>query len=65
MLEAEIIEFCSPTLAGLKTAGLFNYRFQEIGILKSEVFEENRKLNEKGVFIELLKIQDSRALVYV
>ncbi|MDD6073327.1 MAG: DUF3793 family protein [Clostridium sp.] len=65
MLEAEIIEFCSPTLAGLKTAGLFNYRFQEIDILKSEVFEENRKLNEKGVFIELLKIQDSRALVYV
>ena len=65
MLEAEIIEFCSPTLADLKTAGLFNYRFQEIDILKSEVFEENRKLNEKGVFIELLKIQDSRALVYV
>ena len=65
MLEAEMIEFCSPTLAGLKTAGLFSYRFQEIDTLRKEVREENRKLNAKGVFIEVLTIKDFRALVYV
>ena len=28
MLERKVIEFCAPTLAGLKTAGLFNYKFE-------------------------------------
>lgn len=65
MLEKAIVEFCSPTLAGLKTAGMFGYPFQSERKLFEELEEANRKLNGKGVFIEVLKTKDSRALVYV
>ena len=36
MLENKLIEHCSPTLAGLKTANMFNYRFSSIGMLSRE-----------------------------
>ena len=55
MLEQKMIEHCSPTLAGLKTANIFNYRFSSIDILLEEIQAENQKLNRKGVFIEILK----------
>ena len=54
MLESGLIEHCAPTLAGLKSANLFNYYFD----LKRDVFKElrevNQKLNERGVYIEPL-----------
>ena len=57
MLEWKIIEHCSPTLAGLKTANIFNYRFSSTDSLLEEIQAENQKLNQKGVFIEVLKIK--------
>ena len=65
MLEQKMIEHCSPTLAGLKTANIFNYRFSSIDILLEEIQAENQKLNRKGVFIEILKIKDTQVLLYV
>lgn len=65
MLEAKLVEHCAPTLAGMKTANLFNYRFTSIDTLQEEVRSQNRKLNKKGVFIEILKLSDSQALLYV
>ena len=65
MLELKMIEHCSPTLAGLKTANIFNYRFSSIDILLEEIQAENQKLNRKGVFIEILKIKDTQVLLYV
>ncbi len=65
MLEADIIAHCAPTLAGIKTANMFSYRIDSLEVLFREIEEENRKLNIKGVFIEVLKCSDSRALVYV
>lgn len=65
MLEMKIVEHCAPTLAGLKAANLFNYKFTSIDTLLEELFVENRKLNRKGVFIEILKINPLRALLYV
>lgn len=65
MLERHIIEFCAPTLAGLKTGGMFGYSFIE----KEEFFlglaADNAVLNEKGVYIDVLKMTESRALLYV
>lgn len=65
MLEKMLIEHCSPALAGLKTANMFNYRFSSADMLLEELQETGRKLNEKGVYIEVLRIRDGRALLYV
>lgn len=65
MLERKLIEHCAPTLAGLKTANLFNYGFSSVDLLFAELQDVGRKLNEKGVYIEILRMRESRALIYV
>lgn len=65
MLEAKIIKHCAPTLAGMKTANLFNYHFSSLNSLQEEVFTSNETLNRKGVYIEIMRIRDSKALLYV
>ena len=65
MLEAGIIRHCAPTLAGIKTANMFSYRFQSIDEMKEELLEATQKLNEKGVFVEILRTGESKALIYV
>lgn len=64
MLEAGIIKHCAPTLAGIKTANLFSYRYYNIDELHQELQESNEKLNEKGVYVEILRASESRALIY-
>ena len=47
MLENRLIEYCAPTLAGIKSANLFNYQFlSKMNVIK-ELEEVNRKLNER------------------
>lgn len=65
MLEKMIVDYCAPTLAKMKTANMFNYKYTTLTKLQTEIAEANEKLNKKGVFIEVLKIAESRALVYV
>lgn len=65
MLEDGIVRYCAATLAGIKTANMFSYRFFDADILRNELQEENEKLNEKGVYITILRIRDAKALVYV
>lgn len=64
-LENRLIEHCAPALAGLKTANLFNYRFSSIDHFAQELLEVNRKLNGKGVYTDILRIREQRALLYV
>ena len=42
MLEKQLIEHCSPTLASLKTANLFTYRYAEEDGLMESVSQWNR-----------------------
>ena len=49
MLEEYLIEYCSPTLASLKPANLFNYQFASREELDGQLAEWNRKLGDKGV----------------
>ncbi|MFI3114753.1 MAG: DUF3793 family protein [Clostridia bacterium] len=62
-IEKMLIEKCSPTLAGIKTANLFSIKIYD------DFFENlqkmNEKLQEKHVYIKVLKIQNSNALLYV
>lgn len=61
-----MIAYCAPTLAGIKSANLFNYRIQTSRreILR-EIYEVNRKLNGRGVRIETLLWKETYVLIYV
>ena len=65
MLEEMIITHCAPTLAGMKTANLFNYKIESELHLNREIASVNEKLNIKGVSVDILKISENRALIYV
>ena len=64
-IEWEVIKECSPTLAGLKTGNLFNYRYDNISDFRRELASVNRKLNIKGVYVTFLKRNEKSALLYV
>ena len=51
-LENEIVKECAPTLAGIKMANLFNYRFVSEDEFDSEIKTANMNLNEKGVYTD-------------
>ena len=63
-----IVRFCAPTLAGMKVGNLFSYRCQnerDTYELMKMLAEQNDKLNPKGVYLVLVKLQGGIALVYV
>lgn len=55
-MESKIVEHCAPTLAGLKTANMFNYKYSSADLLEQEIRNSNAVLNPKGVYVELLKM---------
>lgn len=63
--EKELIRHCSPTLAGIKTGNLFSYPFTDYCQLVDQLVDWNDALNERGVYLEILKINASRVLIYV
>ena len=65
MLEEMMVEYCSPALAGLKTANMFTCKFSSFDTFSGELLNIKKKLSEKGVFVEILRINGNRALVYV
>lgn len=65
MLERYLIDYCASTLAGLKTASLFSYTGVDKDTVMEELFVWNKNLNSRGIYLELLQISPSRALIYV
>lgn len=64
-MEKQLILHCSPTLAGIKTANLFNYAFSSKEDYNDSLYLANQTLNSKGVYIETLRIENTNALVFV
>ena len=64
MLENGIIEYCAPTLAGIKSANLFNHRFASRKTVVAELETVNQKLNERGVYVEALLWKENSVLIY-
>lgn len=64
-LENEIIKEGAPTLAGIKTGNLFNYRFLDEKQLRDEIRLVNLMINSKGVYITALKRNSNSALLYI
>lgn len=65
MLSKLIITHCSPVLAGLKQANLFNYFTNEQDKVKSEIRELNAELNAFDIYIDILKQNDKSILIYI
>ncbi len=65
MLERYLIEHCSPTLAGLKTANLIHVPVESGSALRQELCQWNRLLGAKGVTLIPLAVKNGKALVYV
>ena len=64
-MSKQIVDYCAPTLAGLKTSSLFHYKFTSKKELYNTVNSQNLLLNDKGVFLTILKIQNNSALILV
>ena len=65
MLEHYLIGHCSPTLANLKTANLFGYRYDRAEELIVQLTELRQQLLPRGVELRLLQLGPDRALIYV
>lgn len=65
MLEQYLIDHCAPTLAGIKCAGLFSYPYSSLTALLRELAEISGKLNDKGVYMDVLAWRRETALLYL
>lgn len=60
-----VIKNAAPTLAGIKVANLFNYRFSNSIECVNFVKDMNDRLNKKDIYVEILKQQADFYLIYI
>lgn len=65
ILEQEIVRYCSPTLAGMKSGSLFSTACSDAPDLLKQIGELNRSLSSKGLFVIPLRMKRKRMLIYV
>lgn len=65
MSEEIIVRHCAPTLAGVKIANMFAYNYSNREHLFRKIAMRNKLLNEKGVYFEVLKAENHKALILV
>ncbi len=65
MLERCLVEFCSTTLASLKSASLFNASFDSKEVAEEQIARWNECFEHKGIRLLLLRFHGTRALIYV
>lgn len=64
MIRGALVEYCSPTLANIKTGSLFALRCTENGV-RGELRELNRMLLKKGLRILPIKKESNMTLLYL
>ncbi|MFI3213328.1 MAG: DUF3793 family protein [Eubacteriales bacterium] len=60
-----IVQFCAPTLAGIKVGSLFSYRYTNKEKLVDDIYNRNIFFNKKGIYLTILKMKNGLALIYV
>lgn len=65
MLDKYLVRHCSPTLASLKIANLFTYKYICKDELNKQLNEWNESLKNRGIKLFVLKNKDNTALIYV
>ena len=64
-LERCLVEYCAPTLAGIKTASMFCIPLEDAGCLETQVAQWDAALRGKGLSLRMLRRQGDRALLYL
>ena len=64
-LEQDLIEYCAPTLASIKTGSLFSRRCADLPVMRLSLLLYNECLQDKGVTILELQHTNGRMLIYV
>lgn len=64
MSDYQLVRFCAPTLAGIKTGSLFTMRLPSDD-LRHNITALNRSMRKKGIRIIPLKIYEKHALIYL
>lgn len=64
-LDRYIIEYCAPTLAGMKTGGMFRIKFSSESKMNVEIQNMKNILKPKKVSLTVLKSTGTNALIYV
>ncbi|GAB6159500.1 DUF3793 family protein [Howardella ureilytica] len=64
-LDRYIIEYCAPTLAGMKTGGMFRIKFSSESKMNAEIQNMKNILKPKKVSLTVLKSTGTNALIYV
>lgn len=59
-----IVRHCSPTLAGLKTANMFAYKYESPEEMRKSIRRINKKLGSKGLRMIPLRYGNGKALIY-
>lgn len=63
--EESLVWHASPTLASLKVANLYNFKFDSMEECISTIACFNSMMNPKGIYIKLMKISGDSYLIYV
>ena len=65
MSEEQIIKYCAPTLAGMKTGNMFSCSYSNPDEMRDSIRYWNKRLVKKGLRILPLRFQNKQALIYV
>lgn len=65
MFDDSIVEFCAPTLAGIKTANLFTCTYQDKLEVVKDIRRVNKLLVKKGIKALPARYSNHRVLIYV
>lgn len=65
MLEQLMVTYCAPTLAAVATGNLFTCRYEKLKDLQDQIDRCSRCVNNKGVLLRLLRVEQNTALIYV
>lgn len=61
----QIVRYCSPTLAGIKTGNMFSCEFESEASMRNSIREWNIRFTKKGVRVLPLKYSKKRGLIYI
>jgi len=64
-LDELLVQYCSPTLAGIKASNMFRVAVQEESCIRHYLEYGNRKLNGKGIHAKCLRHCNGSALILV
>ena len=60
-----LVEYCAPTMAGIKTASLFRLHFDDERKVREDIDEMDRKLYGKGIRVIPMRFDSQYVLLYV